>query len=1016
MNDQDPRDVDSLQQADTLTGHTGGPEPSLGGFINRALRNLGNDETAFGDFVDDPAALGIPARIGPYHILRELGEGGMGTVYLAQQDVPRRTVALKVIRTGLATKDVQRRFQMEAEALGRLQHPGIAQIFSAGTADNGLGPQPYFAMEYIQGRSLIEYAGPLPEPGGSSSTGSGGRKRGEDIRRRLELLVLVCDAVHHAHQRGIIHRDLKPSNILVDESGQPKILDFGVARMVDADVRATMQTNMGQLVGTLAYMSPEQAAGDPSAIDARSDVYALGLILYELLAGRLPYEVSHYSLPEAVRMIREEEAAPLGTVRRTYRGDISTMVAKALEKDRNRRYASAGGLAEDLRRYLRSEPIEARPPGAVYQLQKFTQRNRALVAGTVSVMLALAGGAVASTLQAIRARRAEKVALERQQTALSAERAAREGRDLARAESARAERERAAAVESQSLAQSERNAAIQQRQRADGEAATAQAISEFLQRDLLSQADVSNQQWRGVPLDPDLKVRTLLDRAAQHLSGRFDNQPLVEAALRKTISEAYMGLGDLAASRRHAERELELRDRVQGQHHVDTLKCANRLTEIAIRQGAFQDASKFALAAMARVDSSVGPDASVRLEATSGLASAYEQLGQYDEAIALRTKALEGLRRTLGPDAAETLFEMSAAAVSLNARGRTDEAIALERQVLEARTRTLGPEHPDTLGSMSNIAAMLDEQRKFSEAEKMDLELLAIKRRVRGPEHRDTLATMNNLAIVYTEEGRYAEAAKLHEETLAGKRKQLGPEHPSTVSTMGNLASNYLAQGQTAEAEALYRQTVEIRRRTLGPANISTLVSVQNLAIVCARAGKLTEAESLYREILAVPSKGTSVSPGRMSAMLGLSLVEYRLGKWAEAEALERERTALEAARRGQDSVQVQDAAIRLASIACARGDFAACGSGARVALEHRQPSKENDWMSHFGQALEGRALAGTGKYAEAEPLLLGGYHGIVAQTKALDEQSFRLAEVRRWLAELYHAWGKADRAAEWEK
>ena len=258
------------------------------------------------------------------------------------------------------------RFEKEAQALGRLQHPGIAQIYEAGTAETGWGLQPYFAMEFIRGKTLREYV----------------RDRHLTTAQRLDLMALVSEAVHHAHQRGLIHRDLKPGNIIVDETGQPKILDFGVARVTDSDMQATRQTDVGQLVGTLAYMSPEQVLADPNLLDTRSDVYALGVILYELLAGRLPYDINFTKIHEAVQTIRDADPVPLRSIQRNYRGDIETIVAKALEKDKNRRYASAADLAADIRRHLANQPIMARPASVGYKLQKFFGRHKAGVIGT----------------------------------------------------------------------------------------------------------------------------------------------------------------------------------------------------------------------------------------------------------------------------------------------------------------------------------------------------------------------------------------------------------------------------------------------------------------------------------------------------------------------------------------------------------------------------------------------------------------------------------------------------------
>jgi non-specific serine/threonine protein kinase/serine/threonine-protein kinase len=288
--------------------------------------------------------------VGLYRILRLIGEGGMGVVYEAEEEHSRRRVALKIIKPGLANLELLRRFEHESVALGRLQHPGIAQIYEAGTSDTGYGRQPYFAMELIQGETLDDYAANHQLP----------------TRGRLEIMARVCDAVHHAHQRGLIHRDLKPGNIVVDQDGQPKVLDFGVARLTDCDTKSTLHTVTGRLVGTLAYMSPEQVQADPMELDTRSDVYSLGVILYELLAAKLPYTIGK-QIYEALEAIRSEDPARLSSIDRNYRGDIETIVAKALEKDKDRRYSSAAELGADIQRHLRDEPIVARTPSATYR-------------------------------------------------------------------------------------------------------------------------------------------------------------------------------------------------------------------------------------------------------------------------------------------------------------------------------------------------------------------------------------------------------------------------------------------------------------------------------------------------------------------------------------------------------------------------------------------------------------------------------------------------------------------------
>ncbi len=327
-------------------------------------------------------------RIGHFKILEVLGEGGMGVVYLAEQESPHRTVALKVIRAGLTSTRMLRRFEHEAEVLARLHHPGIAQIYEAGTADTGLGVQPFFAMEYIQGPSLTSYVQ-------SANLG---------VRERLQLIQQVCDAVQHAHQNGVIHRDLKPGNIVVDESGHPRILDFGVARAIDSDLATTtLRTLAGQLVGTVPYMSPEQTLGVAAQLDTRSDVYTLGVLTFELLAGRLPYDFGDKPIPEILPLIRDVDPIPLGSIDRTLRGDLETITAKALEKDPERRYQSASDLAADIGRFLRNEPIMARPPSRMYLVRQFARRNRGAVVGAAFVLLALILGTAATTWQAFNA-------------------------------------------------------------------------------------------------------------------------------------------------------------------------------------------------------------------------------------------------------------------------------------------------------------------------------------------------------------------------------------------------------------------------------------------------------------------------------------------------------------------------------------------------------------------------------------------------------------------------------------
>ena len=364
-------DAATDQATDPVTGLNRGPS-DVSSSLGAAWRALSGDpvQTSGQSHADLAPEDLRPPRIPRYQILRLLGVGGMGAVYEAEQQQPRRTVALKVIRPGKATRRLVRRFRDEAEALGRLQHPGIAQIYDFGTteSDGASDPRPFFVMELVRG----------PEGAAAATITEHARQNNLTVRQRLELVAQVADAVHYAHQKGIIHRDLKPANILLGESGQPKVLDFGVARVTDADVQATTvvdETNLGQIIGTLPYMSPEQAGGEVANLDTRSDVYGLGVLCYELLTDRLPYDVGRMMLHEAVRVIREEEPTRLSTVDRALRGDVETIVSTSLAKEKERRYQSAAEMAADIRRYLRHEPLAARKAGTWYHLTRLARRN-----------------------------------------------------------------------------------------------------------------------------------------------------------------------------------------------------------------------------------------------------------------------------------------------------------------------------------------------------------------------------------------------------------------------------------------------------------------------------------------------------------------------------------------------------------------------------------------------------------------------------------------------------------------
>jgi tetratricopeptide (TPR) repeat protein len=751
-----------------------------------------------------------PSSIGPYHIVRRIGHGGMGVVYEAEQSNPRRRVALKVIREAWANPELLRRFEQESQALGRLHHPGIAQIYEAGSAATDYAVQPYFAMELIEGIPLVEYAD---------------QKR-LDTRQRLELMIQVCEAVQHAHQRGIIHRDLKPGNILVEEGGQPKILDFGLARATDSDAQATRQTDVGQLLGTLAYMSPEQVLADPLAVDTRSDVYALGVILYELLAGKMPYTLSA-QLHEAVHTIQQTDAAPLSAVSRLYRGDIETIVAKALEKDKSRRYASASELAADIRRYLSDQPITAKPASSIYQLQKFARRNRALVAGVAAVFIVLVLGIVASSWEAVKARRAEKIAL--QQT------------DIAK------------------------------------------AVNDFLQDDVLAQASAMTQ----FKPDPDLKVRTALDRAAQNIQGKFGKQPAVEAEIRTTIGSTYYGLGLYAEARAQQESALALQRSLYGPDNIITIKNELNLAKTEEEQGKFAEADQLNAQTLDLTRRVFGPDNLYTISAMNQLTSVYDQEGKFAQGAVLGQQALEISRRVLGPDAIKTLNSEFFLAIMLYEEGKYAEAETLGRHTIEARSRVEGPENPDTLSSMNNLAEFLDAEGKVKDAETVCRQTYELRRKVLGPEHPDTLDTLVNLATILKEEDQFPQAEALDRQALDIQKRVLGPEHPLTLRSMDALAIDARHAGRYAEAESINTSVLAIRRRTLGNDNPDTLTSMAQLADGYRLQEKYAQAEAFERQAFEGRRRVLGKdSPDTLAALSFLALDLDGQQKFVQAEDL----------------------------------------------------------------------------------------------------------------------------------
>lgn len=755
-------EVRSLLRHDRQAGAKAGaflPSPVRRGPADGRVVELGILESE-PRFEDDPGAAEQPEFIGPFRVTGLIGRGGMGAVYEAEQDRPRRTVAVKVIRSDLAGPSTRRRFAHEAEVLARLDHAGIARIFAAGVGPVVFGDrtieQAYIAMERVHGERLDAWA-ERSEPG---------------VRETLELIAGIADALHHAHQKGVVHRDLKPANVLVTPDGGPCLLDFGVALTVDADTRiTTLRSGGGAVVGTLAYMSPEQIAGDPDAVDVRSDVYALGVVAYELLTGRLPHETANRSPLEIARSIREDDPQRPSKVERALGGDVETIVMTAIAKDPARRYASASEFAADIRRWIAAEPIAARPASTLYQLHCFARRNTGLVAGFGAATVLLIAGTITSTAFAFRAHAAEAAAIDDQAAAIAG---------------------RAAAV---------------------AEAERAWVVGEFLER-ILASADPLDSSSLG----PEMTVVELLDRASTWIDEAFVDSPIAEAESRTILGRTEKNLGRFDAAADHLERAVSLLD---GRDVPDPTLRAAVLAECLASQfrADRRSAAEGTYEQLKALVATIGDEPLVESGAQFGrpvtpeghrrrLAGAFGTMGWFEHRTDRGDAAVESMERgiELALDGGPSARAMAAAGLSnlaglRAARGEFDaaaegydDALAIVREILppdhgisatiaanvgalalrqerwelaadrfresvDVMARSLGPVHDARARMLSNLGYALHELARWDEGDAVFRESLAITAELQGEDHREYAGTLRNHAFLLKDAGRHAEAA-----------------------------------------------------------------------------------------------------------------------------------------------------------------------------------------------------------------------------------------------------------------
>jgi serine/threonine protein kinase len=782
------------------------------------------------------SAGGVERTIGPYHLLEKIGEGGMGEVWVAEQHKPiHRRVALKLIKAGMDTRQVIARFESERQALAMMDHPAIAKVFDAGETSDG---RPYFVMEYVQGIPITTYCD----------------QNRLTTKERLELFRHVCEGVQHAHQKAIIHRDLKPSNILVaiqDGVAVPKIIDFGVAKATAQSLtERTMYTELGMLIGTPEYMSPEQAEMSGQNVDTRTDIYSLGAILYELLIGALPFdpkELRRAGFDEIRRKIREEDppkpSTKLSTMgdasiaralsRRTeppalirqIRGDLDWITMKALEKDRTRRYGSPSELAADIDRYLHNQPVVACPPSTLYKAGKFVRRHRFGVAVASAAAILLVAFSVT--------------------TAIQARRIARE------------------------------------RDRANQEAEASRRVSDFL-TGLFKVSDPSEARGNSVT------AREILDKGADKIGRELQGQPLVQGRLMSTMGLVYDGLGLYAPAQALLEKALETRTKALGPDHPDVAGTLGQLGTVMWHRGDFAKAKDFMEQALAINEKRFGPESQPVASGLHNLGTLNWSWGKYDDARRLLERCLAIREKILGPEHADVAATLNSLGAIAYREGNFKKAGELWERTLAIREKTLGPDHPYLAQTLNNLAIIYTYSGDPKRAVPLLERVVQIQEKVLGPKHPDLASGLMNLGDALFRSGSDAEAKPYFDRAVA-IMEAASPDNPELARFLDRQAAVLVKEKDLKGARGIYERSLALRQKALGPKNPQVAESLSGLADCAFQSGRLPEAESLYERALDLVRKPDgSYHPGAYDALKGLAALlraTHRDARAAELEA-----------------------------------------------------------------------------------------------------------------------------------